>query len=507
MAEQTLNQTLNNITDYSNKDYASLREAMLEIAKERLPEWTDHSANDMGVVLLELYAQMSDMMLYSQERMGAESYLNTAVERRSIINLLRLIGYELRPHRSASADLTLLFASDATGIITLETGTEFQTSAASTGEPVNYQYLRDSLDINVTTLPIFQDEEGETFFRLERLPVVQVDATVSDEIIGSSNGSAGQRFALRQSPIIDDQLVVTLNEGSSLESWQLQTNLLASLTQDKHYIVRRDDVTVFVEFGDGRHGKIPARGRNNITASYRVGGGIKGNVAALTISKAVTSVDFLEKVFNQNPATGGADAESSETAVQRGPNLFRSMRRAVTAEDYEAHALEFGLAKARARAIAWNRIEIFVAPIGGGQPTDTLKEDLRKYYEDKRMMSTSIDILDPDYVNVCIAGTLEIDAYHFTEQIQQKVSDAVTGLLAFESVDFQFRFHLSKIYEAIENIEGVNSVHVTRLALDVTGTLPENGFLQFDWDQIPASLHMTWTQNIVDNTWAWEIQC
>ncbi len=506
-------QALHNLTDYTNKDYASLREAMLELAKERLPEWTDHSPNDMGVLLLELYAQMSDMMLYYQDRIAAESYLETAVERRSIINLLRLIGYELRPHKPASADLTLLFDSEASGIVTIDTGTEFQTTAEATGEPVNFQYLReDPLEIDLSSLQLYTHSDGATYYRFKRLPVVQVDATVSNEIIGSSDGSPAQRFKLRQAPIIDDQLEVYVDEGNELVptliEWQQKIDLLDSLSGDKHYTIRRDDdESVLVEFGDGRHGKIPVRGRNNITAFYRVGGGIKGNVAAYTITKAVSSLNHLEHVFNKQSATGGADPETSETAAQRGPRLFRSMRRAVTAEDYEAHALEFGLAKSRARAVAWNHIEIFVAPVGGGQPTDTLKEDLRNYFENKRMMSAVIDIRDPVYVNVCMAGSLEIDAYHFTEQIQQRVANAVANLLAFDQVDFQFRLYLSKIYEKIEHIEGVNSVHVTRLSTDGTDTLPENGLLQFNWDEIPAALPMVWTQNAKENSWIWGIKC
>lgn len=504
MAEQITN----SITDYTNKDYASLREAMLALASERMPEWTDHSPNDLGVLLLELYAHMTDTMLYYQDRIAAESYLETAVERRSIINLLRLIGYELRPHQPASADLTLLFNSEALGVVTIDTGTEFQTTAEATGEPVNFQYLRDPLDIDLADLPGHIHSDGKTYYRFDRLPVVQVDATVDKEIIGSSDGSPAQRFKLRQAPILDDQLVVTLDEGGVLESWQQKSDLLGSLAGDKHYIIRRDDdESVYVEFGDGRHGKIPVRGRNNITAAYRVGGGIKGNVAAFTISKAVSSVEHLKVVFNEQPATGGANPESSDDAVQRGPSLFRSMQRAVTAEDYEAHALEFGLAKARARAVAWNHIEIYVAPVGGGQPTDTLKEDLRKYFNDKRMMSAIVDIRDPVYVNVCLAGTLEIDAYHFTEQVQQQVANTLAELLAFEQVNFQYKLYLSKVYEAIEAIEGVSSVFVSKLSSDGSATLPDKGKLEFGWNEIPAALSMSWTQSVTDNSWTWEIAC
>ena len=67
------------IIDYTNKDYDSLREAMLELAREKLPAWTDHSPNDLGVTLLELFAYMGDILLYYQDRIANESYLDTAV--------------------------------------------------------------------------------------------------------------------------------------------------------------------------------------------------------------------------------------------------------------------------------------------------------------------------------------------------------------------------------------------------------------------------------------------
>ena len=72
--------------DYTNRDYNSLLEAMLALASEKLPEWTDHSPNDFGVVLLELFAYMGDIQLYYQDRIANESFLETAAERRSVVN-------------------------------------------------------------------------------------------------------------------------------------------------------------------------------------------------------------------------------------------------------------------------------------------------------------------------------------------------------------------------------------------------------------------------------------
>src|SRR5262245_44919934 len=101
--------------DYTNKDYQSLRSAMLELARYRLPEWTDRSPADLGVLLVDLFAYMGDVVLYYQDRIANESFLEPAVERRSVLHSLRLIGYELRPPVAASAELNLTFKAPPAG--------------------------------------------------------------------------------------------------------------------------------------------------------------------------------------------------------------------------------------------------------------------------------------------------------------------------------------------------------------------------------------------------------
>lgn len=487
--------------EYTNKDYASLREALLELAGERLPEWTDHSENDPGVMLVELFAAMGDAVLHYQDRLANESYLETATERRSVLHLLRLIGYELRPAVPASASLRLRFAADATDPVTIDTGTMFETDADATGEPIGFQYIDDPLTIDVAALPIVEADDG-TPFRVygsapdtasepdPGLPVVQVDNAFTDQVLGSSDGSAGQRFAIPNSPLITDSLTVRVDEGGGPRAWTRVGTLFDSGPDDRHYRVRRDeDGGAWVEFG-GRYGRAPGRGRNNITADYRVGGGARGNVPPHTITELVTEVPGLEEVDNPAPATGGEDPEPIAEAAARAPDQFRSMGRAVTARDYESHALAFGVGKARARAAAWNHIELYVAPAGGGFPTDTLKEDLRAYFDAKRIMTSILVFRDPVYVPIEIAGELDVDAYYFTDRVRQRAENAVRTLLDFDAVDFADRLYLSKVYEAIEAIEGVKGINISVFREEgAAEAIPETGRIELGWNQIPKAAH------------------
>lgn len=68
--------------------------------------------DDFSIALLDAWAMVADVLTFYQERIANESYLRTATERRSLLELARLIGYELRPGVAASAHLAF----------TLETG-------------------------------------------------------------------------------------------------------------------------------------------------------------------------------------------------------------------------------------------------------------------------------------------------------------------------------------------------------------------------------------------------
>jgi hypothetical protein len=58
-----------------------------------------------AVGLLQAWAMVIDVLTFYQERIANEGYLRTATERRSVLELVRAIGYELRPGVSATAYL------------------------------------------------------------------------------------------------------------------------------------------------------------------------------------------------------------------------------------------------------------------------------------------------------------------------------------------------------------------------------------------------------------------
>jgi hypothetical protein len=68
--------------------------------------------SDFAIALLDGWATIADVLTFYQERWVNEGYLRTATERRSVLELARLIGYEPRPGVAASVHLAFTIDAD-----------------------------------------------------------------------------------------------------------------------------------------------------------------------------------------------------------------------------------------------------------------------------------------------------------------------------------------------------------------------------------------------------------
>jgi hypothetical protein len=87
--------------DYMAKDYASFRQALIDLIPRLAPEWTERLAADFGMTVLELLAYAADQLSYYQDAVATEAYLETARQRVSVRRHARLVDY--RMHDGASA--------------------------------------------------------------------------------------------------------------------------------------------------------------------------------------------------------------------------------------------------------------------------------------------------------------------------------------------------------------------------------------------------------------------
>jgi predicted phage baseplate assembly protein len=107
--------------------------------KQLCPEWTDHNVSDPGVTLIELFAWMTELLLYRLNRVPEKQY----------IILMQLLGIKLEPARAAEAPITFqltrpLTTADTDDLLIPE-GTEVSTApTADRCEVVTFTVMQDT---------------------------------------------------------------------------------------------------------------------------------------------------------------------------------------------------------------------------------------------------------------------------------------------------------------------------------------------------------------------------
>ncbi len=84
------------------------------------PEWTNHNVSDPGVALIELFAWVSEMVLYRVNQVPDRMY----------VEFLNLVGIEQFPPSVARTDLTFWLSAPAERVVRVPAGTEVSTSLA-----------------------------------------------------------------------------------------------------------------------------------------------------------------------------------------------------------------------------------------------------------------------------------------------------------------------------------------------------------------------------------------
>ena len=106
--------------------------SFLETMKARLtlaghPELkrlTARDGDDPAIALLDAWATVADVLTFYQERIANEGYLRTATERRSVLELARLVGYRLRP--GVASTVYLAYTLDKGSPVTIPAGARVQ---------------------------------------------------------------------------------------------------------------------------------------------------------------------------------------------------------------------------------------------------------------------------------------------------------------------------------------------------------------------------------------------
>jgi len=117
------------MVDYTNRDFYSLREQLIQRVKDRVNTgtgnaWYGNDPADFGLALIEAFAYMGDVTSYYVDRVANENTLFTASQRDSVLNLAYTYGYIPSGYKQASCSVT--FASAGIGSASVPAGTKLR---------------------------------------------------------------------------------------------------------------------------------------------------------------------------------------------------------------------------------------------------------------------------------------------------------------------------------------------------------------------------------------------
>ena len=269
--------------------------------------------------------------------------------------------------------------------------------------------------------------------------------------------------------------------------WQEVASLLDAGPDDPIFTVDVDDQgQATVVFGNGTFGHLPDEAAA-VEAKYRVGGGSAGNLAADTLvlprPRPTERFAWLDAVTNPLPATGGRDLESRDHARRFGPATFNQPLVAVTAVDYQAAALSLPAPGGRPsiqRASAdfrwtgsWLTVTLAVDPTGSEGLTDPLRRSLLAYLDGRRLAGYDLDVRRALYVPIDLAVEFCVAPGHRAADVQQGLELALSnrvlaggarGFFHPDNFSFGDALYVSRLYQAIMAVPGVESAQITRLA-------------------------------------------
>jgi predicted phage baseplate assembly protein len=336
---------------------------------------------------------------------------------------------------------------------------------------------------------------------------VEAAETLTDEVLGGSDGSRNQVFQLSGKPVVKGSLQLDIEESDrGFERWTEVDDLFGSGPADRHYVLNRSTGEIFT--GDGVRGAIPVAYVNNPTGNviarlYRVGGGKRGNVAAGAIATMAYRVDGIDEngVRNLQPAFAGSEEETLDEARKRAPRSLKSRERAVTAEDFETLAQAAGNVQ-RAKALPLFHpdfpndripgvVSVVVVPDADGprpMPSEGTLKSVCAYLDERRLLTTELYVVKPGYQEIVVRG----DVVAANDADLAEVADAIDAQLTAyfhplrggedgQGWPFGGRIYYSRVYQRVFAVPGVASIARLVVVLD--------GIEQPECADVPIAAH------------------
>lgn len=466
--------------DYTNKDYEAFREMMIENLTETMPEYTDTSSTDAGIVILESLANGLDIISMYQDIIANDLLLETTQDRRIAVLLAKMLGYTPYNQTSSLTEQVFVLEEILDTDLTIPAGTVVTTEVDDNddeAEPMEFITMED-LVIPAGNLGNEKDENDEYLYTVD---VMQGEA-ISDDLLGSSNGSAYQTFMCSYQQVLVDTLRVFVETDEEIEEWSYVSTFIDSDIDENSRVFTvsvDDDDNCLIQFGNGVNGMIPPIIDNGITADYIIGGGVKSNVSANTIVELEDDIEGVDSTFNPDDSyTLGHDKEPLEEIKIHAPLYYKTRDRIVTLDDYgDVISVNnedfFYIDEAIAKLDSLDGLKANIYYVTRAGYNDTLSagqiQDLTDFLNERIMIGTTFSINKHLDTVLNFTANLVVNRDYYNAEVESAVEDYIENVFfAKGNFTFEDTFVNSDLEGAVkDNVAGVEAFRITSPSVNI----------------------------------------
>ena len=486
--------------DYTDRDFYSLREALIKRVQERVPGWQGNDDSDFGVALIEAFSYVGDILAYYIDRVANENNLETATQRSNILALAKTYGYTPSSYQAAS--LTAQFINTSGAEVTIPQNTELITSISANDATTTLLFHTTADVVIPAQVGVSPGVVSDSLLHGELITLratgSSTDAStysVDGELLGVSSNGPSQQFHLLNSPVVEASVTILVGNNGEYSEWTEVAHLSDYGPTDTVYTLDIDaDEFVTVTFGDGISGAIPPLDFP-IRAKYTIGGGTIGNISsganfnfyAVPVGSSVSVSDLnsaITTVTSTSDAEGGYDPESNEYIRQTAPLVVSANNRAVTLEDYTGLVLGSSICgKASATADIWTAVTMYIAPLPSDGVLDffplfdgtntflnatlwsELEDSARQALFNKTQIGVSVTFCPPTYVPIDMVVRYSKNDGYTSKQVKDALQVAVEQLLSYSSQIFNDTIRPEDIEQKLRDaVPGARTVQLETLA-------------------------------------------
>jgi predicted phage baseplate assembly protein len=380
-----------------------------------------------------------------------------------------MLGYKLQGAQAATAQIEIRLKRSPVADVTIPAGTVIRTKEVT--EPVRFQLLSDAVIPTGANPP---------------LAIATVEHSKTHTQLFDSKGLADLDIALDHTPYLDGSAAVSAANGSYIE----QDSLLGSGPNDLHYTILVDqNDRATVRFGNGTSGAPPT---GTIRITYKTGGGSDGNINGerlVVIEGAFTDANgnpVQVSVINPEPASGGADRQTINSAKLLVPESLRALSRTVAREDFEINARRVGgvaralmLTSNEDPSIQENSGILYIIPKGGGIPTPALKNQVLRMVTETYpcTLTFQVWVQNPVYRTINVEARIYLKQGYSSVAVRDQIKTNLSAMFRVSQLDgtpnpqVDFGFNIkdqygnpsgevawSDVFNVIRDTEGVRKI-------------------------------------------------